>query len=55
MPFNRLKDALSERSKAGLSVASLGQNPTRILYACVSKRMCKFDRSSGEQVVHFGV
>lgn len=54
--LNRLKDALLTKAKSGgMSVGALGQNPTRILYTCVAKRLIKIDRSAGEQVVKFDV
>ncbi|KAF5325704.1 hypothetical protein D9611_000161 [Ephemerocybe angulata] len=54
MPLNKLKDSLTTKAKtSGLTVGALGQNPTRILYGCVGKRLIKIDRSGGEQLVKF--
>lgn len=54
MHLNKLKDALSTKAKSnGLTVGTLGQNPTRILYGCIGKRLIKIDRSGGEQLVKF--
>jgi hypothetical protein len=54
MALNGLKDALSSKiTSSGLSVSALGQNPTRIIYGCVAKRILKIDRTGKEQIVKF--
>ncbi|TFK18931.1 hypothetical protein FA15DRAFT_674915 [Coprinopsis marcescibilis] len=55
MHQNKVKETLTERTKFGMSVGALGQNPTRILYACMAKRLVKIDRSGGEQIVRFDI
>jgi hypothetical protein len=59
MPFNRLKDVLATKIKGDdKSVATNllgGQVTTRVLYACVAKKLVKIERGSGEQVVKFDV
>ena len=55
LPLNKLKDALN--AKAGpLSIDYLtGQNATKVLYACVAKRLVRIDRGGGEQTVRFNL
>lgn len=51
MPLNKLKDVLAEKKSS--IVMAQGVTPTRILYACVGKRLIKIDRSGGEQLAKF--
>lgn len=56
IPLNKLKDLVAEKAKAGgLTVGAMGQNPTRVLYACLGKRVITIDRSGGGQTVKFDV
>ena len=56
MSMNSMKDALGVKIKSsGLSVSALGQNPSRIVYGCVAKRVLKFDRTGKEQMIKFDV
>ncbi|KAG2015953.1 hypothetical protein CC2G_009171 [Coprinopsis cinerea AmutBmut pab1-1] len=57
MPMNKMKEVLGDKAKSnpGLSVSAFAQNPTRIVYNCVAKRMLKFDRTGKEQIVKFDV
>jgi len=48
MPLNKLKVALAEKGGTGSS-------GTRVLYACVAKKLVKIERGGGEQVVKFDV
>jgi hypothetical protein len=59
MPFNKLKDVLATKIKGDDKSAATnllgGQVTTRVLYACVAKKLVKIERGSGEQVVKFDV
>jgi len=53
--MREMKELLLEKTKSnpGLSVSALGQNPTRVLYKCVGKRMLKLPRVNNQQMVAF--
>ncbi|KAJ7502759.1 hypothetical protein B0H11DRAFT_601294 [Mycena galericulata] len=55
MPLNKVKESLTDKASmsggAGLVVGD--QSTTRILFACVRKRLLKIERGGGEQVIKF--
>lgn len=56
MPLNKVKDSLAAKAKsAGISVGTLGQGTSRVLYGCVAKRLVKVERGGGEQTVKFDI
>lgn len=54
-PHHSLSLAQVKESLTAKVGAAVGQNPTRILYGCVAKRLLKIDRGGGEQVVKFDI
>jgi hypothetical protein len=59
MPLNKLKEVLASKVKGDDKSAAThllgGQVTTRVLYACVAKKLVKIERGGGEQVVKFDV
>ncbi|KAJ7124885.1 hypothetical protein C8R44DRAFT_874748 [Mycena epipterygia] len=57
MPLNKVKEALAAKASTsgGAGVVLGGQSTTRVLYACVAKRLVKIERGGGEQIVKFDI
>jgi hypothetical protein len=56
MPLNKVKEMLTTKASTsgGGGIILGGQSTTRVLYACVAKRLLKIERG-GEQIVKFDV
>ncbi|KAF7298199.1 hypothetical protein HMN09_01041800 [Mycena chlorophos] len=55
LPLNKVRELLSAKASTagGAGIFVGGQNTTRVLYACVAKRLVKIERGGGEELVKF--
>ncbi|KAF7315307.1 hypothetical protein MIND_00045200 [Mycena indigotica] len=55
LPLTKVRELLADKASrsGGTGIVVGGQSTTRVLYACVAKRLVKIDRGGGEELVKF--